>query len=206
MKYVSVAALALSALFGAAGAGILPPAEVTPEIVAERGCIEGVSHPSEDALNFDAQAKACDDYVRLWAGDADARRMRAWHYYDHGSERIHFEIAYEQLSDLIKAGEGKAVDYYYRGHLLALKFGQPRAAIADYDAAILLRQDSPRAQYHFARAAMHLQLGDAAQDPAELRAGIADLEMVKALGKGNARVAEHMAWAKHLLNRLEQVN
>lgn len=210
MKHVSILGLAFAAMAAplappalAEGTDITPPTEVTPEIVAGRGCLEGVVHPTEEKLSFERQAVACDDYVRLLDGSAEARRIRAWHYYDHGTKDVHFKTAYDYFTDLIDKGEGKASDYFYRGQLQAIKFGYAEEGISDYDKAIELSKGAPSARYHLTRGYMLLETGEWEESAPMIKAAIVDFETVIALGKGDARVSDLLETAQDLLHRLD---
>jgi len=188
-------ALAVSLLVPCAGlaqGGITPPTEVTPEIIALRGCVEGVSHPSGQALSVEDQGAACDDHVALAEDTIGAIYFRGLHFFDNGMADAHRAQAFDDFSRVIDAGgDVPSAAYANRAWLHVRHLGDADAALADIDSAIALAAETPRSGHFQRRAYILTAQAERDNEPALIKLALDDLDRALAL-RPDSRTAQRM--------------
>ncbi len=183
-----------------------PPTEVTPEIVAGRGCIEGVAHPSERDLTVSEQTQACDDFVQLENGAPGAVYFRGLHLFENGLDRADRDRAFDDFTTLIEAEDARASTYRMRAVLLVKDRDELEPALADLDRAIELTAAKPRPSFHTLRALVYFELGYRASDEALVHRGLKDVALVKELDPNRKDIPKLEAWAAEFLRKLSLDN
>ena len=178
---------------------LAPPVSVTPELIAMRGCIEGVSHPSEVALTFAEQLEACSDYL---AHDRDvALHFRARLLVEDGWSDDHHRLAYRDLTQIIDE-DPSAWAYAARGQLGAMHTDTLEAALSDMGEAIALSAENPRPAHFLSRALIFMAMAERDEDAARVHAAMDDIAVVLMLDPDNAAVPRMRDWNTAFLRNL----
>lgn len=181
----------------------LPPTEVTPEIVAMRGCIEGVAHPSEQELTAEEQFTACDNYVDLSEDRLEATYFRALEHYERGTTSFHHAKAHRDFSIVIAAGGDVPPAAFANRAWLNVRFADaPEDALSDIDMAIEATVDRPRPYYFERRAYILSALADKKYDRNLLVSALEDVETALSLAPESSRA---LRMRELLLTHLEPV-
>ncbi len=175
-----------------------PPTEVTPEIVAIRGCAEGVAHPSEARLDAPAQLAACNDWVKLSYGDTQARLFRGLFLLDHATSDSERQTAFADMTAVIWATPEDPKPYAVRALIHAMHRNDLRAAMADIDRAIALEGDDPHPLLYEFRATFQLQIADQNDDPDMVRAALEDARRALTLAPDSKVVPEIEGLARQM--------
>jgi tetratricopeptide (TPR) repeat protein len=179
-----------------------PPDEISDEIIAMRGCIEGVDHVSgKDLTNF-AQIVACDDHVAIASDKVSARYWRALHLHENGITDAHHEQAYQDYTFIIDSGQSRAVAFANRAMLTMRLRDAPHEALADMNTAIELREENPRASYFRRRAAILLVIAWEQKEEARAHQALEDLRRLETLDPDNRDVSALKEAAHDLLRSL----
>ncbi len=182
------------------------PREVTPEIVAMRGCLEKVVHPSGETLTPAAQQAACNDWVRLAPDDIQARYFRGLFLLDHATGKAGQETAFADMSAVIAAKSENPTAFFRRAMLQAQLRGNLEAALADIDRAIALAEERPRARYFEARATFRLQIANRTGDPEAARAALEDARKASALDPASEVVPKIESLVYRMLEAFARTN
>ncbi|WP_144430665.1 hypothetical protein [Jannaschia donghaensis] len=177
---------------------IIPPFEVTPEIVAMRGCIEGVAHPSELDLTTEAQLAACDDHVTLAEDRIGAVGIRGLTLYDIGTTDDHRAQAFTDFTEVIEArGDASPSVYanrafvtFKRKNRLDLSRSELDLALADITRAIEIIEATaarPRPYYFERRAMIYGTLFEKRGDRDYIVRAIADMDHILTLQPDSPR-------------------
>ncbi|MEL6463530.1 MAG: hypothetical protein AAFQ58_01070 [Pseudomonadota bacterium] len=181
-----------------------PPNEVTPEIVAMRGCIEGVSHPSGAKLSNQEQIAACNEHVRMAENKTQARYFRGLHLFKNATINAHRTQAYDDLTFVIDAGTDIPSAYGNRAVLNLRDRNAPERALADVDKAIELTTERPRSYFFERRALILLSLAERDADEAMVHAALDDIGKARSLNPNSHRNSQLEKWAAEFLKRLHQ--
>lgn len=179
-----------------------PPDEVTPEIIAMRGCIEGVKHPSGAKLISQEQIAACNEHVRIAENKNQATYFRGLHLYNNGTIDAHRTQAYFDFTTVIDAGADIPSAFGNRAVLNLRDRNAPERALADVDKAIELTTERPRSYYFERRALILLSLAERNADEAMVYAALDDLQKAKSLNPRSNTNPQLENWATELLKRL----
>ena len=181
---------------------IMPPKEVTPKIVAGRGCIEGMEHPSERRLTVLEQIDACDDFVTISDNKVNARLFRAWHLHENGITNLHRDQAYRDFSFVIDSGAGLASTFAYRAELNTFHRDDLNEALQDINRAIELKADKPRAFYFELRATILMEQAWRNSDENLVYIALDDVKKIRLL-KPQSEIASKLEnWAAEFLKSL----
>lgn len=201
---------------GGNGVSLTVPEEVTPEIVAIRGCIEGVAHPSGAELSRSERFAACDDYVGLAIGEdaIRARYARALQRLEDGESRRDFEQAHRDFSFVIEAGWDGAVPYSRRAWISVRYLNDVQAALNDIEIALSRRPDPPRdalargalARDLERRAYILLALTETTHDPSLVYRAQDDLAQAEELAPYSAFAQQLDAAAARILHLIADQN
>lgn len=181
------------------GFSIAPPTEVTPEIVATRGCIEGVEHPGERRLSFKEQLTACNNMV-IHFDDVDSVYFRGLFLFENATTTEYRNQAFEDFTQVIESGAEIATAYAKRARLNLLDRNAPDLALVDIDAAIDLTQDRPRVRYFRLRAVALGILAEREQSKPYARRALADIQTIREMGDADQNVRDMESWLIDLLN------
>jgi tetratricopeptide (TPR) repeat protein len=177
-----------------------PPTEVTSEIVAARGCLEGVDHPSGAALSAPQQTAACDRHVELENNSVSARYFRALHLFETATTSEGRKTAYDDFSVVIASGQQTASAFANRAWLNIRFRDNVQEALSDIDRAIALEPD--RGTYFERRAYIKLAFAKRASDEKMAEAALEDIQTALSL-KPSSKVASQLdAWARNFLAKL----
>lgn len=183
---------------------LAPPEETSPEIVAIRGCIEGVGHLSERRLSYLEQVAACNDHVQLAEDRTQAVYFRGLHLYENGTINEHRLQAYRDFTFVIDAGEKSPSAYSKRARLNLWDRDAPELALADIEKAIELTMDRPRSYYFELRALILFQLAERDADEELIYAGLDDIKKAKSLNPESSVAPQLEEWATEFLKSLHQ--
>ncbi len=183
---------------------LLPPDEVTPEIVAVRGCIEGVEHPSGIKLSNQQQIAACNEHVRIAENKTQARYFRGLHLYENGTINAHRTQAYYDFTFVIDAGADIPSAFGNRAVLNLRDRNAPERALADVDKAIELTTERPRSYYFERRATILLSLAKRNADEAMVYAALDDIKKARSLNPRSNTYTHLENWAAEFLKKLLQ--
>jgi len=182
---------------------LMPPEEVTPEIIAMRGCIEGVDHPSEQGLSFGQQLSACDNWTQLLEVDnSQAVYFRALHLYENGTTPTHHEQAYRDFSLVINSETGNASAFANRAWLNLRYRDDLDEALLDIEQAIRLKADAPRSSYFERRAIILLEMASRNGDENLVYTALEDLRVALELNPNSTLASELEIWAGEFLRDL----
>lgn len=181
-----------------------PPEAVTPEIVASRGCLEGVEHPSERDLSLLEQFSACDDYVQITDDKVGATYFRALNLYQFGISDVHREKAYDDFSFVIDAGEEIAAAFANRAFLNVRYRDNFDEALLDINQAITLKAGNPRARYFEHRALILLEIARRDTDENLVYDALDDVQMALSIDPDSRLAPKLENWASEFLRFLHQ--
>ncbi|PIE07367.1 MAG: hypothetical protein CSA74_08280 [Rhodobacterales bacterium] len=176
------------------------PKEVTPEIVAMRGCLEQVAHPSGAKIDPAAQLAACNDWVRLAPDDTQARYFRGIHLHPNVRTDADRETVFADMTAVIECCGDNPTAFYRRAFLQMTYRKDPDAAMADINQAIALTEDRPRARYYEFRAALWLEMAPINNDPEAARAALEDARKALALNPTSEVVPKIESLARQMLD------
>lgn len=201
---------------GRTGLSLAAPEEVTQEIVAIRGCVEGVAHPSGENLSRSERFAACDDYVDLASGEdaIHARYTRALQRFEEGDSRRDFEQAHRDFSFVIEAGWESAVPYSRRAWISVRHLNDAQAALNDIEIALSRRPDPPQdaldsralARDLERRAYILLSITQTTPDPSLVHRAQDDLERAEELAPRSAFAQQLDAAAVRILHWIADQN
>ena len=184
---------------------LTPTDEVTPEIIAGRGCIEGVAHPSGKKLTNLEQIAACNELVRIDENKTQAIYFRGLHLYENGTIDAHRTQAYDDFTFVIDAGADIPSAFGNRAILNLRDRNAPERALADVNKAIELTSERPRYYYFARRALILLSLAERNADEAMVYAALDDLQKAKSLNPRGKTYPQLENWAAEFLKRLHQI-
>lgn len=183
---------------------LTPPDEVTPEIIAIRGCIEGVEHPSGTKLSNQEQIAACNEHVRIAENKTQATYYRGLHLYENGTIDAHRTQAYYDFTFVIDAGANIPSAFGNRAILNLRDRNAPELALADVDKAIELTTERPRSYYFERRALVLLSIAERDADETMVYAALDDLQKAKSLNPKSKVNPQLENWAAEFLKMLHQ--
>ena len=183
---------------------LAPPDEVTPEIIASRGCIEGREHPSERKLSNQEQISACNDLVRIAENKTQATYFRGLHLYENAKTDAHRAQAYDDFTFVIDAGADISSAFGNRAILNLRDRDAPEHALADIDIAIKLTTERPRSYYFERRALILLTLAERDSVEAMVYTALDDIQKAKSLNPRSNTATQLESWAYEFLKKLHQ--
>lgn len=177
----------------------MPPTEVTPEIIATRGCIEGVEHPGERRLSFEEQLTACNNLVDR-VDEAGSVYYRGLFLFENATTTEQRNQAFEDFTQVIESGAEIATAYANRARLNLLDRNAPDLALVDIDAAIDLTQDRPRVRYYKLRTVALGILAEREQSKPYARRALEDIQTIREMGEAGQNERDMETWLIDFLN------
>ncbi|MEO9897002.1 MAG: hypothetical protein ABJD13_19390 [Paracoccaceae bacterium] len=129
-------------------------AAASNENTASEACISG---KSKDRVHLTAESRIemCSDWMQQ---DKSARSLALLYRAEVYAEQKQWKDAFQDYSQMLELDAGNPSGWYNRGALRARHFGQIEEAIADFNEAVALTHDRPRARYFLHRAAAYGRL------------------------------------------------
>ncbi|MEP3847320.1 MAG: tetratricopeptide repeat protein [Paracoccaceae bacterium] len=117
-------------------------------------CISG---KSEDRVHLTADSRIaiCSEWMEE---DQSARSVALLYRAELYAEQQQWDEAFQDYSEMLQLDADNPSVWYNRGALRARHFGQVEEAIMDFDEAVALTHDRPRARYFLHRAAAYGRL------------------------------------------------
>ena len=130
------------------------PAAASSDTAVSEACISGKSD-DRGHLTADSRIVICSEWMEE---DQSARAVALLYRAELYAGQEQWDEAFQDYSEMLQLDADNPSVWYNRGAMRARYFGQVEEAIADFNEAVALTHDRPRARYFLHRAAAYGRL------------------------------------------------